>query len=175
MLYTIQSIAPVIHKLRATGKTIVLATGFFDLLHSEHINFLHKARTSGDVLIVAVESDARAKQLKGEGRPIESQATRCQHLLSLTTPGVVSDRIETPGVTQCVDYVINLPDDFNNLLAYDSLMQTIKPDIYAVSSHTTHLQSKTSLVQKYGGKLQIVHDFNPNISTTQIINSQNQV
>lgn len=155
MLYSIASITPICEDLHRAGKHIVLATGFFDLLHEEHLNFLRRAKASGDILIVAVESDARAKALKGDGRPVETQVLRCQHI----------------NETNLVDYVIALGDDFNNFDAYDSLMSAIKPEIYAVSSHTSHQNSKQFLVEKYGGKLVVVHDFNPAISTTKIINS----
>ncbi len=157
MFYTISSIESVCSKLRDEGKKIVLATGFFDLLHSEHINFLQKAKSAGDVLVVAVESDLRALQAKGEGRPVETQSLRCEK------------------VSQYCDYVIALPDDFNNFEAYESLMSSVKPNVYAVSEHTTHIKSKTFLVEKYGGVLKVVHSFNPEISTTQIINSKNQL
>ena len=156
MLYSITTITPICQELHHTGKHIVLATGFFDLLHEEHLNFLRRARASGDVLIVAVESDARAQALKGQGRPVETQTLRCQHILD----------------TNLADYVVTLGDDFNNFEAYDSLMATIKPEFYAVSSHTSHQKSKQFLVEKYGGKLVVVHDFNPAISTTKIISNQ---
>src|SRR5690242_4387163 len=118
MLYTIDSIAKICQGLHQAGKTIVLATGFFDLLHVEHSNFLRKAKAVGDILIIAVESDARARQLKGEGRPIEPQTVRCQKVGSYA------------------DFVIALGDDFNNPAAYESLMAAVRPDVYAVSSHT---------------------------------------
>lgn len=152
MFYTIQSIARVAQKLRDSGEKIVLTTGFFDLLHAEHINFLQKAKDEGDILIVAVESDLRAKKTKGDDRPIDTQALRCQN------------------VSRYADYVIALPDDFDNFDAYDSLMSAVQPQIYAVSSNTTHQKSKNFLVEKYGGRLKVVHEFNPGISTTQIIN-----
>jgi len=151
MIYTITTIAPVCAKLHAQGKKIVLATGFFDLLHQEHINFLTKAKVVGDILIVAVESDERARALKGEGRPVKSQLVRCQK------------------VSPHVDYVLALDANFNNFAAFDSLMSAIRPDLYAISSHSLHLKSKTFLAEKYGGHLVVVHDFNPAISTTQII------
>ena len=153
MFYTIDSITPVCRKLHAVGRKLVLATGFFDLLHQEHINFLRKAKAVGDTLIVAIESDERAKITKGEGRPVESQTIRCQK------------------VSAYADYVIALPSDFNNFEAYDSLMFAVKPEIYAVSSHTSHQKTKDFLSEKYGGHLQVVHEFNPSISTTQIINN----
>lgn len=157
MFYTITSIAPICTELHEQGKTIVLATGFFDLLHAEHIKFLAKARAQGDILVVAVESDERARLTKGEGRPIETQVVRCQKVLAYS------------------DYVVALPPDFDHFEAYDSLMAAIKPNVYAVSSHTDHIKSKTFLVEKYGGHLVVVHDWNPSVSTTQIVNSQNHV
>jgi cytidyltransferase-like protein len=174
MFYTIKSITPLCQKFHKEGKTLVLATGFFDLLHTEHLNFLRKAKAAGDILIVAVESDERARLLKGEGRPIETQQVRCAHLLTLTTPGVISQHNETPGISNLVDYVIALGDDFDHFESYDSLMSAIRPEVYAVSSHTNHQQNKAFLTEKYGGRLVVVHDLNPKISTTKII-SDNQV
>lgn len=155
MLYTLDSIAPIAQNLHNSGQKTVLATGFFDLLHEEHINFLHKAKKAGDALIVAVESDVRARSLKGEGRPIQTQRVRCQIILE----------------QKLADYVIELGDDFNNVVAYERLMSTIKPDIYAVSSHTNYLELKQKLTAKYGGTLTIVHDWNPSISTTKQLQS----
>ena len=126
MFYSITTIAPICDQLHTEGKKLVLATGFFDLVHAEHINFLIKAKAAGDVLIVAVESDERARITKGEGRPVETQSIRCQK------------------VSQHVDHVIALPADFNNFGAYDSLMAAVRPQIYAISSHTTHLKSNST-------------------------------
>ena len=155
MFHTIASIAPICHDLRSKNYKLVLVTGFFDLLHAEHLNFLRKAKAVGDILIVAVESDKRARITKGEGRPIETQQLRCQKL------------------SKHADYVIALPSDFDNFEAYNSLMSAIRPQIYAVSSHTSHQKTKDFLVEKYGGKLVVVHNFNPEISTTQIIQMTN--
>jgi cytidyltransferase-like protein len=168
MFYSIATIAPICDQLHVEGKKLVLATGFFDLLHVEHINFLAKAKAVGDILIVAVESDARARATKGEGRPVEPQLVRCQHLLDLRSPrSDLSGRSDLQSII--VDYVIMLPADFNNFEAYDSLISAVRPTVYAVSSHTTHLKSKTFLVEKYGGKLKVVHALNLAVSTTKII------
>lgn len=154
MYYTISPVTPIILSLHSSNHTIVLATGFFDLLHEEHINFLRKAKRAGDILIVGVESDARARIVKGEGRPAETQQVRCQK------------------VGKYADYVIALPDAFDHQEAYESLLQAVRPDFYAVSSHTSYLDNKQKLVEKYGGKLIVVHDWNPTTSTTKIINSR---
>jgi cytidyltransferase-like protein len=152
MFYTIESIKRICDDIHQKGKKISLATGFFDLLHAEHINFLRKAKAAGDILIVAVESDERAKILKGEGRPVDTQDLRCQK------------------VSEYADYVVKLAPDFDHFEAYDALMEAIKPQVYAVSSHTSHQKTKDFLVEKYDGHLVVVHDWNPDISTTQIIN-----
>src|SRR5512138_2895345 len=110
MLYTIDSIAPICQDLHKQGQKLVLATGFFDLLHAEHINFLYKARAAGDILIVGVESDLRARQIKGDRRPIEPQEIRCQKVASYA------------------DFVIALDDSFDNQVAYESLLAAVKPD-----------------------------------------------
>lgn len=156
MLHTIKSITPICHKLHTTGNKLVLATGFFDLLHKEHINFLTQARAEGDILIVAVESDARARKLKGEGRPVETQLTRAHNL------------------THYADFVILLPGNFDTPESHKSLIQAVRPDILAVSSHTSHQDNKSLLVQEFGGRLTVVHPYNPNISTTKTI-AKNQL
>ena len=148
---------PICAALHAEGKTIVLATGFFDLLHAEHIQFLQKAKAAGDILVVAVESDERARKLKGERRPVQTQELRCQK------------------IAQYADFVISLADDFDHFEAYESLMESVRPNFYAVSSHTDFQSNKGFLTEKYGGKLVVVHEFNASISTTQILKSQNQV
>lgn len=155
MFHTISSIDPVCLGLHNQGKKIVLATGFFDLLHTEHINFLRKAKAAGDILVVAVESDERARKLKGEGRPIETQMVRCEK------------------VAKYADYVITLGYDFDHHGAYESLLAAVRPQIYAVSSNVEFKDSKQLLTEKYGGKLVAVHDWNPAISTTQIIQNTN--
>ncbi len=173
MIHTIQSIKPICQELKSQSKKLVLATGFFDLLHEEHVNFLQKAKAAGDILVVAVESDVRARKIKGEGRPKENQSIRCQKLLNLQFPGKLENW--KTGVLNIVDYVIALPDDFDHYEAFDSLMSAVRPSIYAISSHTAHQDKKSALTEKYGGKLLVVHDWNPSTSTTQIINSQNHV
>lgn len=148
MIYYINTISKVADKLHEAQKKIVLATGFFDLLHEEHIHFLRAAKAVGDVLIVAVESDERARVLKGEGRPIETQSLRLTKL------------------TPFADYLISLGADFNNPQAFESLIAAVKPTHLAVSSHTAHQDKKSALVEKYGGTLKIVHTHNPSVSTT---------
>jgi rfaE bifunctional protein nucleotidyltransferase chain/domain len=64
------------HKKR--GQTVVFANGCFDILHVGHVRYLQAARQHGDILIVAVNSDASARSLKGPGRPILDESARAR-------------------------------------------------------------------------------------------------
>jgi cytidyltransferase-like protein len=59
---------------RAEGRSIALANGVFDLLHVGHVRYLQAASQHADRLVVAVNSDASVRRLKGEGRPISARA-----------------------------------------------------------------------------------------------------
>src|ERR1700722_4368144 len=72
---------------RARGRRVVLANGCFDLLHVGHGRYLEGARREGDVLVVAINSDASVRKLKGPGRPILQGDARAQLVAAL---GVVS-------------------------------------------------------------------------------------
>ncbi len=137
-------------------QTIVLATGVFDLLHFEHINFLSKAKAVGDILIVGIESDFRVKQIKGNLRPIESETKRLQNVANLPV----------------VDFAFLLPHSFSSQSAWEQLIIDLSPDIYAVSSHTSFLENKQRICDQHGVQLKIVHNFNPQISTTIKINQK---
>jgi len=75
--------------LRTEGCRIVFTNGCFDLLHPGHIRYLEKARAEGDLLVVALNSDASVRRIKGPGRPILTEGERSEVIAGL----------------QCVDYV----------------------------------------------------------------------
>ncbi|MEI8175637.1 MAG: D-glycero-beta-D-manno-heptose 1-phosphate adenylyltransferase, partial [Candidatus Omnitrophota bacterium] len=64
-------------------KKVVFTNGCFDLLHRGHIDYLRKARSLGDCLVIGVNSDASVRRLKGAERPITAQADRAEILASL--------------------------------------------------------------------------------------------
>ena len=68
---------------REQGRRVVLANGCFDLLHRGHVALLEAARLEGDILIVALNSDASVGRLKGPGRPHIPQDERAEVLLAL--------------------------------------------------------------------------------------------
>lgn len=135
------------------NKTVVLVTGVFDVLHVEHEKFLKKAKKLADVLIIAIESDFRVKKIKGEDRPLNSQVDRVKNLLKL---GLSNN-------------IFILPDKFSNKKNHLELIKTIRPNFLAVSSHTSHLDKKSEIMDMVDGKLVVIHQQNPKFSSTKII------
>lgn len=138
--------------------SLVLVTGVFDVFHKEHEIFLRKAKLLGDRLVVGVESDARVRRLKGVGRPVNCAGKRMQTILDL----------------KIADEVFVLPEKFDDPEDHRRLLNKIKPSILAISSHTPHQQEKLQLMQEIGGKVVVVHEQNPNVSSTILIEN-NQV
>ena len=67
---------------RASGRRVVLTNGCFDLLHPGHLALLEAARREADLLVVALNSDASVRHLKGADRPVLSEAERAETLLA---------------------------------------------------------------------------------------------
>ena len=74
---------------KRNGRRVVFTNGCFDLLHPGHIRALELARALGDALIVGLNSDSSVRQLKGEGRPIISEAERAEILTALESVDAV--------------------------------------------------------------------------------------
>ena len=71
--------------MRASGKKLVVTNGCFDILHLGHVTYLESARNLGDALLVGVNGDDSARQLKGPGRPVNSEADRAAVLAALAS------------------------------------------------------------------------------------------
>ncbi len=97
-------------RLRALGKRVVFTNGCFDILHAGHVEYLKKARSLGDVLVVGLNSDRSVKALKGRGRPINSQLDRAKVIAALCF----------------VDYVTIFNED-----TPEKLIKALRPDILA--------------------------------------------
>ena len=87
---TIQELKPVLDILRAAGKKVVFTNGCFDLIHTGHTRYLAIARSLGDLLIVAVNSDTSVRTIKGDKRPITPQAERAETLAALESVDFVT-------------------------------------------------------------------------------------
>lgn len=70
-------------RLRREGKRVIFTNGCFDLLHPGHVSYLRQARSLGDALIVALNSDRSVRDLKGEGRPVLNQEERAEVMSAL--------------------------------------------------------------------------------------------
>ena len=79
----------VVRQAQAAGQRVVFTNGCFDLLHRGHTRYLEQARALGDLLVVAVNSDASVRQLKGVGRPIVPDAERAEVLAALASVDLV--------------------------------------------------------------------------------------
>jgi len=105
---TLPGLLMTLRKLRARHKRIVFTNGCFDILHVGHVNYLARARSLGDALVVGLNSDSSARRLKGKARPIVTQKNRAKVLAALA----------------CVDFIVV----FNNPAPFD-LIKAIKPDV----------------------------------------------
>ncbi|PYS79024.1 MAG: hypothetical protein DMF70_13850, partial [Acidobacteria bacterium] len=76
-------------RLRAAGEKLVFTNGVFDILHVGHVRYLEQARGLGDALVVAINSDASVRALKGAGRPLINEGERAEILAALRTVNYV--------------------------------------------------------------------------------------
>ncbi len=154
-----QEVAGVLDAAREVDDVVVLVTGVFDILHDEHRLFLEKAKAAGDVLVVGLESDVRVRQLKGEGRPIHSEHQRLEQISQL----------------ESVDVVFVLPEQFSRPEDHKKLIYIIKPSVLAVSSHSPHLDKKRAILAEVGGEVRVVHQHNPEVSTTKLLEERKEI
>lgn len=130
------------------NKTIVSTNGCFDILHVGHVRYLQESKKQGDVLIVCVNSDASVKRLKGDSRPINSEADRAEVLAALG----------------CVDYVVVFEED-----TPCNLIEIIKPDIHTKGGdYNPDNLPETEVICSNGGKLVFIN-FVEGKSTTSTI------
>lgn len=123
---------------RAAGRTIAFANGVFDLLHVGHVRYLQAAAAEADQLVVAINSDASVRRLKGEGRPILDERSRAELVAAL----------------RGVDYVVIFDDD-----TVGGLLTALKPDVHCKGTdYTVESVPERAIVLAYGGRTAIVGD-----------------
>jgi rfaE bifunctional protein nucleotidyltransferase chain/domain len=94
---------------QAHGLRLVLTNGVFDLLHAGHVGYLQQARALGDLLVVALNSDASVRAIKGPLRPLTPEADRAALLAAL----------------RCVDYVTIFEEP-----TAESVVAALRPEVY---------------------------------------------
>jgi rfaE bifunctional protein nucleotidyltransferase chain/domain len=120
------------------GKKVVLANGCFDILHVGHVRYLEGARKWGDVLVVALNSDASVRNLKGPGRPILNER----------------ERVALVSALRCVDHVVvfDEPD-------VTRILQTLRPAVHAKGTdYTEATVPEREQVVACGGQVRITGD-----------------
>jgi len=124
--------------LRREGRSIALANGLFDILHVGHLRYLQEAASQADRLVVGVNSDASARQLKGPSRPVNPQGERAELLAGLA----------------CVDFVTI----FDGPTA-EELLRTLRPDVHCKGTdYTVETVPESALARTLGIRVAIVGD-----------------
>lgn len=137
-----------VQQWRDQGHKVVLTNGCFDLLHVGHVRYLRAAKELGGKLLVAVNSDASVRCLKGDGRPRVPDHERAEILASLTDVDAV--------------IVFDSPD-------VRDLIRLIRPDIHAKGTdYTAESVPERDVVIEYGGQVAIVGDPKDH-STTEML------
>ena len=137
-------------KFRATGKKLVVTNGCFDLLHPGHVTYLESARNLGDALLVGINGDEASRQLKGPGRPVNSETDRATVLAALES------------VTGVCIFAEKTATRF---------LSAAQPEIYVKGGdYTLHTlnQEERQIVEQAGGKIVII-SFVPGKSTTTLL------
>lgn len=144
----IGTVARLAEDYRLRGKQIVLTNGCFDLLHIGHVTYLEEAASLGDILIVAINSDASVRRLKGPERPVIAQQERAAMLAALG----------------CIDHVVVFDNDTPH-----ALLDAIRPDVLVKGgTYSKEEVVGREIVESYGGKICLAGVVD-GVSTTQIV------
>jgi D-beta-D-heptose 7-phosphate kinase/D-beta-D-heptose 1-phosphate adenosyltransferase len=123
-------------RVRRDGRRVVLTNGCFDILHRGHVSYLSAAKAEGDVLVVAVNSDASVRKLKGRGRPVNGVEDRAQVLAALSS----------------VDHVIVFDED-----TPEGVVRAVRPDVFVKGGdYTEAMLPEAPVVRELGGVVRIL-------------------
>jgi D-beta-D-heptose 7-phosphate kinase / D-beta-D-heptose 1-phosphate adenosyltransferase len=138
----------IVRRRRADGARVVFTNGCFDVLHRGHVSYLRQARELGDLLVVAVNSDAGVRRLKGPDRPVVP----------------VEDRVAVLAALSCVDHVVVFEED-----SPAALIERVRPDLYVKGGdYPPELVPEAALVRRLGGEVRTL-GYVPDRSTSVII------
>ncbi|HXJ12299.1 MAG TPA: adenylyltransferase/cytidyltransferase family protein [Candidatus Limnocylindrales bacterium] len=123
---------------RQSGQRIVLANGVFDTLHVGHVRYLSAAKSEGDLLVVAVNSDSSVRPLKGPGRPILDEQARALLVAALRD----------------VDFVVIFPEP-----NVEQLLEDLRPHVHAKGTdYTADSVPERAVAARLGIRVAIVGD-----------------
>lgn len=132
------------------NKSLVLATGVFDIVHIGHVQFLLEAKAQGDILVLGINSDVSVKKLKGKDRPIIPEDWRLHFTAAFNN----------------VDLVFKFDEE-----TADHHLELLRPNVYVVFEESVYPNKPEILsAQKVGSRIHIVKRFGTReVSTTAIL------
>lgn len=149
-IVTRQNLTSLIADHKKRGQTVVFTNGCFDILHVGHVRYLEAARELGDILIVAINSDASLRNLKGPGRPILNEAARARLVAAL----------------RAVDYVVIFHEP-----TVAPLLRELLPHIHAKGTdYSADTVPERAIANELGIRIAIVGD-PKNHSTRALLSS----
>lgn len=140
-----------VNRRRKAGQKMVFTNGCFDLLHAGHVSYLESARHLGDYLVVGLNSDKSVRKIKGQGRPVNSEAMRAQVLAGLAA----------------VDYVVIFHDPTPL-----NIIQNIVPNVLVKGADWKKKDIVGAETVKGAGGLVTRIPFVHDISTSRILKSK---
>ena len=132
---------------KRAGKKVVFTNGCYDVLHPGHIRLLEKARSLGDVLILALNTDSSVQRLKGPNRPLLSE----------------TERAEVASALAAVDAVTFFDEDTPR-----ELIAAVLPDVLIKGADWAHFIAGREEVEEAGGQV-LALPLEPGYSTTNIV------
>lgn len=141
----IEALCAILHR---AGQRIVFTNGCFDILHAGHVEYLNKARSFGDCLVLGLNTDTSVRGNKGPSRPINNELNRAK----------------VAGALQAVDYVVLFGEK-----TAENLIAKVKPDVYVKGGdYTLATLPEAKIVQSYGGRVEFIQMV-AGCSTTNVI------
>jgi rfaE bifunctional protein nucleotidyltransferase chain/domain len=144
--YTREQLREQRREWQAAGQKVVFTNGCYDILHPGHIRLLERARSLGDILILALNTDASVQRLKGPSRPFFDEQARTELALSL----------------QAVDAVTLFDEDTPR-----ELIAAVLPDILIKGADWAHFIAGREEVEAAGGQVHAL-PLEAGFSTTDI-------
>ena len=145
---TEKELVPLVEEAKRSGKSVVFTNGCFDLLHPGHHHLLNGASREGDILIVAVNSDASIRRLKGEHRPRIGE----------------EDRVKMLAGMEAVDFVTLFETDTPN-----HLLESLHPDVLVKGGeYREGVVVGREIVEDAGGRIAYIDQMD-GFSTTKLL------
>ncbi|HEX8984830.1 MAG TPA: adenylyltransferase/cytidyltransferase family protein [Bryobacteraceae bacterium] len=147
LFYTREELVAARAEWKRQGKAVVFTNGCYDILHPGHVRLLESARSLGDILVLALNSDDSVRRLKGPARPLLGEQDRAALALAL----------------EAVDAVTLFDEDTPR-----ELIAAVLPDILVKGADWAHWIAGREEVEAAGGKV-LPLPLEPGYSTTGIV------